>query len=85
MFASANRDERRFDNPDAFDITRPTEQHMGWGRGKHQCMGKPLARMEIITLFDVLADHVERFEVGNYTWALNNLVRGIGSMELTLR
>lgn len=84
MFASANRDERRFDNPDAFDITRPTEQHMGWGRGKHQCMGKPLARMEIVTLFDVLADHVERFEVGNYTWALNNLVRGIGSMELTL-
>lgn len=85
MFASANRDERRFESPDAFDITRPTEQHMGWGRGKHSCMGKALARMEIVSLFDVLADHVERFEVGNYTWHLNNLVRGIGTMELTLR
>lgn len=85
MFASANRDERQFDRPDEFDITRPVEQHMGWGRGKHQCMGKPLARMEITSLFDVLADHVEHFEVGNYTWHLNNCVRGIGTMELTLR
>lgn len=84
MFASANRDERRFDNPDVFDITRRPEQHMGWGRGKHMCMGKPLARLEIVTLFDVLAEHVERFEVGDYSYHLNNLVRGIGRMELTV-
>ena len=40
--------------------------------------------MEIVTLFDVLADHVERFEVSDYSWHLNNLVRGIGHMELTI-
>lgn len=84
MFASANRDERKFSNPDEFDITRDPNQHVGWGRGKHSCLGKPLARQEMITLFDVLADHVERFEVGEYEYQPNNIIRGIGRMDLTL-
>jgi cytochrome P450 len=84
MFASANRDEREFPNPDAFDVERNPAQMVGWGMGRHSCLGRALARMEINVLFDVLADHFERFEVGDYAYAINNIIRGLDHLELTL-
>jgi cytochrome P450 len=84
MFASANRDEREFPNPDAFDVERNPTQMVGWGLGRHSCLGKALARMEITVLFDVLADHFERFEVGGFAYAINNIICGLDHLELTL-
>lgn len=46
MLASANRDERYFDNPDVFDIHRKPGGHLTFGRGAHFCVGAPLARLE---------------------------------------
>ncbi|MEZ0339335.1 cytochrome P450 [Mycobacterium sp. pV006] len=46
MLASANRDERHFDNPDVFDIRRKPGGHLTFGRGAHFCVGAPLARLE---------------------------------------
>ncbi|MGE2729618.1 cytochrome P450 [Mycolicibacterium vaccae] len=46
MLASANRDERHFTNPDAFDIRRKPGGHLTFGRGAHFCVGAPLARLE---------------------------------------
>jgi cytochrome P450 len=43
---SANFDEREFPNPEAFDITRTNNPHMGFGHGIHFCIGAPLARIE---------------------------------------
>lgn len=84
MFSSANRDERQFADPDAFDVERFPAQHVGWGGGKHACLGKALARLEMVTLFDVLADHFERFEVGDYAYGINNIIRGLERLELRL-
>jgi cytochrome P450 len=44
-FGSANRDERKFANPDTFDINRRPLGHLGFGSGKHFCLGAQMARL----------------------------------------
>lgn len=54
MYPSANRDERAFDSPDVFDVTRDIKHHLGFGFGTHVCLGAPLARMELRIMFEHL-------------------------------
>jgi cytochrome P450 len=60
LLGSANRDERKYDHPELFDIFRASRQSVGFGFGVHVCLGMHLARMEtrvaINTLFDRLPD-----------------------------
>jgi cytochrome P450 len=54
--AEANRDPRRWDRPEEFDIFRPTLAHMGFGQGNHICLGIHFARMELrVALEQLLA------------------------------
>ncbi|WP_375267094.1 cytochrome P450 [Planktotalea sp.] len=63
MFGAANRDPAQFEDPDTFDIERSTRGHVGFGHGKHACLGMHLARLEMTSLFNALADRIERFEI----------------------
>ena len=48
VYASGNRDERVFDDPDTFEFDRPNiRQHLAFGRGAHQCAGAGLVRLEM--------------------------------------
>lgn len=75
-YASGNRDERQFEEPDAFRIDRRERQNLGFGHGPHGCAGQNLARMEMVAVFGALARRIERFEItGEPERALNNISR----------
>jgi cytochrome P450 len=62
MFAAANRDPRKWPDPDRFDIRRDLRGHLGWGYGVHACVGRPLALLEADALLGAMIRHIERFE-----------------------
>ena len=84
LFGSANRDERRFPDPDRFDITRNPVDHLSFGRGVHRCVGANLAQEEIKAVLDRLADRVERFEVTEPVWRRNNALHGLERLDVTV-
>ena len=57
-FAGANRDPRRWENPNVVDLNRPKiKEHIAFGRGAHTCIGAPLARAEIRVIIDRFLEH----------------------------
>jgi len=62
MFAAANRDPRKWKDPDRFDIRRDHRAHLGWGYGVHACVGRVLALLEADALLGAVAKNIERFE-----------------------
>ena len=62
MFAAANRDPRKWAEPDRFDIRRDHRGHVGWGYGVHACVGRVLAQLEADALLGTVVRHIERFE-----------------------
>jgi cytochrome P450 len=64
--ASANRDERNYDDPDAFRLDRPSpKDHLAFGGGPHVCPGASLARLEGRVALDVFFDRVEHARVAD--------------------
>jgi cytochrome P450 len=62
LVGSANRDERRFENPDCLDIGRKDNAHVAFGGGPHYCLGATLARLEAATVFRTLFDRFAAIE-----------------------
>jgi len=86
FLAAANRDPRKWQDPDKFDIRRKTLGHVGFGYGIHTCVGQMVARLEAESLLTVLARKVESIELtGEPTWRLNNTIRGLDTLPLAMR
>ncbi len=86
MLASANRDERRFPEPNALDLARTPNKHVAFGFGAHYCVGAPLARMEakaallgVLRRFPALALRGERRAL---RWRKAMSVRGLEALPL---
>lgn len=83
-YASANRDERAFADPDRFDITRSPNEHVAFGAGgPHFCLGANLARMEIRVMFEELMRRLPDMELAGPVERLrSNFVNGIKHMPV---
>ncbi|OBJ61168.1 monooxygenase [Mycobacterium asiaticum] len=85
IYASANRDETEWDDPDIFDIRRDAGRHIAFGNGTHACAGQGLARMETAAMLRALLDRVDRIEVtGQPSWARNNIIRRHSELPVKL-
>ena len=85
IFASANRDEAKWSDPDIFDITRDASDHLGFGIGVHRCIGEPLAKIEGIAALERIARRVETFEFAEpYERHNTSIARGFDRMPVVL-
>lgn len=83
VYGSANRDERFWDDPDRFDITRQVRKHVGFGHGTHLCMGLHLARREMINLIEAMRTRVKRWILtGEPEMSMNNTIRAFAKLPI---
>ncbi|TYC10540.1 cytochrome P450 [Actinomadura syzygii] len=85
-FASGNRDENVFDDPDRFDVTRTPNDHIAFGKGgPHYCLGAALARLEMRIMFEELLPRLADIRLaGEPRRVRSNFVNGIKEMPVTI-
>jgi cytochrome P450 len=85
FLGAANRDPRRWENPDSYDITRRTTGHVGFGSGIHMCVGQLVARLEGEVMLAALARKVGSIAItGLVKRRYNNTLRGLESLPITI-
>jgi len=85
FLGGANRDPRKWPDPDRYDIGRRPSGHVALGSGIHGCVGQAVARLEGEVVFAALARRVRRIEVaGPHTRRLNNTLRALDTLPLRL-
>lgn len=83
VIGSANRDEKKFINPEKFDIARSSNLHLSFGSGTHNCIGKHLARAEAFSAFKKLIHLIPAWEITqDIVWKKNTIVRGLDSLHV---
>ena len=84
LFGSGQRDPRRFDRPDDFDVGRNEPAHLGFGGGIHFCVGAPLARLELATSLRGLVDRFPDLTlVEEPTYHPTFVIRGLTGLTLS--
>jgi hypothetical protein len=85
FLAAANRDPRRWNTPERFDIARQTSGHVGFGFGVHQCLGQMVARLEGELIAAALARHVAAIRLAAPpARRLNNTLHAMASMPIEI-
>lgn len=82
-YAAPNRDERKYPDPDRFDVRRNPLDMLAFGFGPHTCAGKNLSNMEMVALLGELVKRVDHIEqIGPSRRHQNNLIRSLGSLPV---
>jgi cytochrome P450 len=85
VWAAANLDEREFEGPERFDVTRKVVRHLSFGHGVHFCLGASLARMEARIAFEELfARYPDYALVREPGWVHSRWARAHGAIEIAL-
>lgn len=87
LYASANRDEAEFDNPDVFDIERRAPRILSFGHGQHSCLGQHVARMEgQLSLAALLARFPDyELDLANAERYQSEFIQGFSRLPLQVR
>ena len=86
LFGAANRDPRRWERPDTYDITRSSAGHVGFGAGIHNCVGQVLARLEGEVVLTALARKAQSIMItGPVRYRFNNSLRALESLPVRLQ
>lgn len=86
FLGAANRDQRHWEQPDQYDITRRTVGHVGFGAGIHMCVGQMLARLEGEVVLAALTRKVSRIEIVDEPQRrYNNTLRGLAKLPIRLQ
>ncbi len=84
LFGSAQRDPRRFDAPEVFDVGRDDPAHIGFGGGIHFCIGAPLARQELNRSLSGFADRFPNLQlVDEPSYHPTFVIRGLRSLTMS--
>jgi len=85
FYGAANRDQRQFPDPDRICVRRDNAgRHMAFGAGPHMCLGMNLAKLEMRALFTALARKVKRFHIEEEERMLNNILRGLSKLIISV-
>lgn len=83
LYGAANRDPKKFDRPEQFDITRAENGHITFGSGIHYCLGAPLARLELTVTLQMLLDLFPNIAVeGQPEFMPSFVIRGLKELRL---
>ena len=85
FLAAANRDERRWEAPETFNVTRNAAGHVGFGHGIHTCLGQMVARMEADALLSAMREKISRITAdGPAVPRLNNTLCSMASIPVKI-
>jgi cytochrome P450 len=93
--AAANRDPRRWENPEALILNRPKiKEHLAFGRGAHVCAGAPLARTEVRIILEKFLEHTSKIDLNeevhgprnnrNFDYESSFIIRGLSKLQLKM-
>ena len=88
IIGAANRDPKRFADPDRLDLTRTnSREQVAFASGPHYCLGAPLARLEIKVFLEAMMKSYPNFRVPEQKliYAGNTVLRGLDKLEVSLR
>jgi cytochrome P450 len=96
LLGAANLDARRWEDPDTFKLGRPkNKEHLAYGRGKHTCVGAPLARLELRCMIQGLLRHTSAITLSeehhgapgnrNLEYDASYIIRGLDALHLKVK